>query len=332
LAVLLLNWVLSFNDERRNSVTTDATSKPSRLLAYLQLMRLPNVFTALADVAMGFLFTHEKLSPSSVFVLLLICSSALYTAGMVINDVFDLEQDRRERPQRPLPSGNVPLKNAVQLGFTLILVGEIVGAGAAWLAHDWRPVMIAPVLAILILRYNSRWKHTAAGPVAMGGCRFLNVLLGMSASPQPWSTVNWLVGSGIGLYIVGITWFARREATTSPRVHLIGGLITMLAGMALLWSFPKFLPPAMLMPIFDSQPQYWVLLWIALAALIGWRFVRAILRPQPANVQAAVKSGILSIVVLDAAVVLAVRGMWPAIGILLLLVPAIALGRWVYST
>jgi 4-hydroxybenzoate polyprenyltransferase len=313
-------------------MTNDESSKPSRFLAYLQLMRLPNVFTAMADVAMGFLLTHETLSPLDVFVLLLISSSALYIAGMVINDVFDLDQDRRERPQRPLPSGKVPLRNAVQLGFMLILAGEIVGAGAAWLAHDWRPVMIAPVLAIFILRYNSRWKRTAAGPVAMGGCRFLNVLLGMSASSQPWSGVNWLVAGGIGIYIVSITWFARREATASSRVHLICGFITLLAGMALLWCYPKILPPSTFIPTLQSQPLYWTLLWIALAMLIGLRFVRAILQPQPALVQAAVKTGILSIIVLDAAVVFGVRGLWPAIGILLLLVPAIILGRWVYST
>jgi len=295
-------------------------------------MRLPNVFTAMADVAMGFLFTHESLWPPGTFVLLLVASSALYSAGMVINDVFDVEQDRRQRPDRPIPSGRIQLQQAIPLGFLFIVVGEASCAFAALATRDWLPLILAPILAIVILRYNSRWKRTPLGPVAMGGCRFLNVLLGMSVSPQPLGAANYLVAAGIGVYIVGLTWFARREATTSPRNHLLGGFITMLAGLALLWLFPKFSSAPSLADIWNLHPQYWALLWLALAALIGWRFVRAITNPQPALVQAAVKTGILSIIVLDAAVVLGVRGCVPALGVLALLIPAILLGRWVYST
>jgi hypothetical protein len=49
-------------------------------------------------------------------------------------------------------------------------------------------------------------------------------------------------------------------------------------------------------------------------------------------VQAAVKAGILGIIMLDAVTVFAVRGPIPAIAIFLLIVPTIALGAWVYST
>ena len=33
----------------------------SKLRAYLELLRLPNVFTAIADVLMGFLLTHASI-------------------------------------------------------------------------------------------------------------------------------------------------------------------------------------------------------------------------------------------------------------------------------
>ncbi len=48
----------------------------------------------MADVAMGFLLTHDTISHVGAFVHLLITSSSVYTAGMVLNDVFDREQDR----------------------------------------------------------------------------------------------------------------------------------------------------------------------------------------------------------------------------------------------
>jgi 4-hydroxybenzoate polyprenyltransferase len=154
----------------------------------------------------------------------------------------------------------------------------------------------------------------------------------MSASPQPWNAANYLVAGGIGIYIVGITWFARREAAQSSKIHLLGGLITMLAGIVMLWSFPNFLMNTDAAFMFEPRSIYWTLLWLALIALIGWRFVRALIKPTPPFVQSAIKTGIISIIVLDAAVVFGVRGCWPAIAVLLLLLPAIFLGRWVYST
>ena len=84
--------------------------------AYLQLLRLPNVFTAMADMLLGFLFTHQTLEPWPQFVLLLGSSSLLYLAGMVLNDYFDRDQDARERPLRPIPSGRVSAANARKLG------------------------------------------------------------------------------------------------------------------------------------------------------------------------------------------------------------------------
>ena len=87
-----------------------AAGNSGALLAYLRLMRLPNVFTALSNVAMGFAFARDWNRPFGTSdAILLAClagaSALLYTAGMVLNDVFDYDVDRQERPFRPLPSG-----------------------------------------------------------------------------------------------------------------------------------------------------------------------------------------------------------------------------------
>jgi 4-hydroxybenzoate polyprenyltransferase len=315
-------------------MTADESSQPSRLLAWVQLMRLPNVFTAMADVAMGFWFTHESLMPLGTFVLLLVSSSCLYIAGMILNDVYDLEQDRRERPKRPIPSDRIPRETAVLVGYLLFCCGILAATFSKESpGNDWRLAGVVFGLAALILLYDRFLKRTVLGPFAMGGCRFLNVLLGMSAAPQPWTVVNYIVAGGIGIYIVGVTWFARKEAAAKiPRIHLFAGSITMLVGIAMLQSFPQFLSSASSASLLNLAPQYWMPLWTAIVVLVCWRFVQAIMQPESALVQRAVKTGILVIIVLDAAVVLGVRGCLPALTVLLLLVPAIALGRWVYST
>src|SRR5262249_19245154 len=107
----------------------------SRLLAYLQLFRLPNVFTAMADIAMGFWFTHAAVAGIDwlVFALLVVASSCLYIAGMVLNDVYDVEIDRQERPKRPLPSGRVDGRLAKRIGFALLLAGLVAATAAAFL-------------------------------------------------------------------------------------------------------------------------------------------------------------------------------------------------------
>ena len=69
-----------------------------------------------------------------------------------------------------------------------------------------------------------------------------------------------------------------------------------------------------------------------LIVLLALPFLIAIIISVPVAVQTAVKFGILSIIVLDALVVLPVRGLWPALTVLSLLIPTLILGRWVYST
>lgn len=312
---------------------THSPAKSPRLFAYLQLLRLPNVFTAMADVVMGFLFTHATVDPAAAFALLILSSSCLYLSGMVLNDIADRNVDQRERPFRPLPSGRVSLAAAQRLWMGL----TIAGVGAAFLATAFTsekpaqhiPARVAFFLVLLILFYNTFAKRTLLGPIAMGGCRTLNVLLGMSMAAE-WTTANWLVAGGLGVYIAGVTWFARGEAGISRRVQLTLALVVMLAGMLAMSFFPAYFPVEKF--VFSGQLQNWILLWIILAAIIVWRAQRAIRQPIPAHVQATVKTGISAIIALDAAVVFGVHGPLAAIAVLLLLVPTIVLGRWVYST
>src|SRR5436309_11021392 len=53
-----------------------AAQKP-RVIAWLRLMRLPNVFTAISDVAMGYLFVHHRIDDATSFLLLVAASACL---------------------------------------------------------------------------------------------------------------------------------------------------------------------------------------------------------------------------------------------------------------
>ena len=315
-------------------------------LAWCQLCRIPNVFTAIADVWMGYWFVNPSLARPETLAMLTLSSACLYTAGMVFNDVYDVAQDRAERPHRPIPSGRISLHQAQHLGIWLLVAGVWIG----WLAGGFpyseqaaggRAGVVATMLAGTVLAYDLRLKRTAwGGALGMGACRTLNVLLGMSVPATltegtvgmaTWHPAQLLVAAGIGTYIAGVTWFARTEARTSARWSLVGALLVMLIGYGFLASYPWVsdasevawrVPPA----------GTWALMLAAVSIPLVRRAAVAIARPEPTHVQAVVKFAILSLIVLDAAVCFAARGPLPALTIVALLVPAMALGRYVYST
>lgn len=304
----------------------------SMLLAYAQLVRLPNLFTAVADVAMGLLFvTAVGSGPDAILLALLALGSmAMYAAGAVLNDVFDAEIDARQRPGRPIPSGRVALAAARRLGYALLACGLGIGGAAAIVAATVWPLVVAAALAACILLYDALLKATPAAPAAMGGCRMLNVLWGMSVAGIPVPVAGWAVAGGIGVYIAGITLLAREESGRSRRLPLLAATVVMLAGIALVASLPAWAEATA--ALVRREPWRWWLLPAVVALIVGKRCLAAVADPAPERVQAAVKQGILSLVFLDAAVVLAVRGPVPAVAVLALLLPAALLGRWVYST
>lgn len=312
------------------------TAFSSRFRALAELLRLPNVFTALADVAMGFLVTHTSSGPAAQFALLAAASACLYLSGMVLNDYFDRDVDLIERPVRPIPSGRITPGFARSLGWGLLIAGVAGGWTAGMLAASVRSGLVATLLAGMVVSYDSLLKRTPLGPLAMGSCRLLNVLLGMSAAAEPFAAMHWVIASGIGVYIVGVTWFARTEATESHRAQLAAGLALMMAGIALLAWYPQWSGDNVAEV---SQPVHalrtgnrWYSFWGLMALMIGWRGLRAIIDPLPVYVQGAVKQCLVSLIVLDAAVCLGVRGPYYGAAIVLLIVPTMFLGKWIYST
>jgi 4-hydroxybenzoate polyprenyltransferase len=292
--------------------------------AYLQLMRFPAVCTALADICLGFMLTHGDLSSPGRFAALLGSSSGLYLGGMVFNDLFDRDLDARERPGRPIPSGRVSPRAAAILGSGLVILGLICATLVSLPAIE-----VSVSLAILILAYDGFFKKTPLGPVAMGGCRFLNIMLGASAAESlVWSNPQLVVAIAMGVYVAGVTWFARQESERSARPQLVAAATTSHLGVVGLIAIISMIGPS------DSQ-----FAWLSLAAVgcvtawIDVRLFAAMREPTPRNVQAAVKRMLLAIVLLDATMVFWGTGS-PILAacVAALIIPAATLGRWIFIT
>ncbi len=316
------------------------------LKSLCQLVRLPNVFTVMADIALGYLFVHPGFTPLAPFLCLLVASIGLYWAGMVLNDWFDVEQDRKERPERPLPSGAIGLPAALGMGGSLLVLGVLCGFLAGHLSAGtdlpWRSGVVATGMACCIVAYDAGGKRRWFGPPLMGACRFGNLLLGMSTGPVIWDyavpptgfdAAQLAVAGGLGIYVAGITWLASNEAGTPRRGPLIGAALVMVLGLILLGTFTwQHVCQA---GRYDLTMRHglWPIIVLLLAVPIVRRVAALAAAPSPARVQAAVKSGILSLIVFDAAVCLAVRSPWGwSVAILSLMIPTVLLGRVFYST
>ena len=306
-----------------------------KLRPWLQLMRFPAVFTALADIAAGYAIARRGRIVIGELLGLLTASAALYLAGMVFNDVFDRRRDAVARPLRPIPSGRISPQAAVTLGGLLVMTGL-----AAALRVSWQALLVAALLTFCIFLYDGLLKATPLGPLAMGACRMLNLILGGAVAgavlelPASDWTVLTIPAVALGVYVAGITWFARTEETSSSRAGLTVGAVVANAGLLMLAASYYGVPAGLNRPWSPAVRGDMVALAVlAVAFTIDRRLFTAIAEPTPAQVQSAVKLMLLSIITIDATIVLAATGSVPlAVGTLLLLIPALLLGRWVYVT
>jgi hypothetical protein len=296
---------------------------------WLQLIRLPNVLTAGADSLAGWLLVTGSSAEPGRWLPLVVSSMVLYASGTALNDVFDFEIDRSERPNRPLPSGQISRRAAGWLGG----LGLLLGPALAGMSGTPASGIVAAVLAVCIVGYDGGMKHTWLGPVFMGACRGLNLLLGMSCVPGLAGPIAWFTAITYGLYVAGITVVSRSEAFGGNRGGLLAGLalqdlaIVGFAGVALAHRhFPQPDPERPLIPLEG-------LLVLALVAFaVNSSAARAIERPIPELIQKNIKTSLLALIWLHVGVIAGVRGLEPAALVALLWVPAFVLGRWLYST
>ena len=285
----------------------------------------------MADIFVGYLLVRPGIVSAHDFGLLLGASSCLYLAGMVFNDVFDRRVDAIERPRRPIPSGRVSVHAAIAFGVLLVVLGLgcSVGVGTS-------SAVIAALLTGCIFLYDGAFKSTAIGPIVMGSCRFLNVLLGASTAVDdtlqaPAFSAVWMppqieVAACLGVYIAGVTWFARHEAATSRRGRLACALAVVNLGLALLAWFVIAWPDG-------DRSSRAILVLAVIAAYLNWRMGQALYEPTPSNVQLAVRTLLVWLILLDATIVfLAREDRSSCLAVLLLTIPANILGRFLAVT
>lgn len=182
----------------------------------LRLGRVSNLPTVWTNVLAGVVLAGAKIELLPLAILF-IALSLFYIAGMYLNDAFDHEVDARERPERPIPSGQISVRVVFTAGLAMLAVGEALLALVGFVhesGHRWGPVVSGLVLALAILYYNSHHKGNPLSPLVMGFCRVLvYVIAALSVAPKLTEPV--LLGAVVLLaYVAGLTYAARQENLT----------------------------------------------------------------------------------------------------------------------
>lgn len=253
------------------------------LKATLQLLRPANLVTAAADILAGMCIVNYAWDDLS-FLYLVFASVCLYAGGVVLNDYFDRDIDAKERPERPIPSGAVSKQMALILGVTFLLFGVFL----AYFYH-WNSFLVSIGICFFVLLYDQYAKHHfLLGPLVMGICRGLNLILGMTVVipiPEPFIFYALLPV----VYIAAITLISQNEVLGGGKSKFIFALILfgIVLGIQLFVAYQKgyfflTIPFVSLHSILLFPPLFF-----------------AIRNPLPMNIRKAVKMGVLTLIVLN---------------------------------
>lgn len=271
----------------------------STLIAYLQLMRPANILTAIADILAGFAISGSVAEifnvgngwfyiPDFKNLLWLITSTiGLYGGGVVMNDFFDAELDKIERPERPIPSGRASKTGTGILGGSLLILGIFAAMRVSMFSG-----VIALAVACLAVLYDAWGKHRHFfGPLNMGLCRGGNLLLGISIVPAALS-VKWFIAIIPIIYIAAITLVSRGEVhgKNNRSLGIARLLYAAVAGFILLLG---------LLPDFFLRSS--LVFLVLFAGMIYMPLRQARLTGEPKDIGKAVQFGVLGLILMDAA-------------------------------
>jgi hypothetical protein len=189
---------------------------------WLQLARISNTPTTVSDTVAGAVLV-STVAPAGEVAVVAGAMALFYTAGMILNDVMDVAIDRRERPERPLPSGRVSRRAAITAVVALFVIGEALLA-----LEGWEPALAGLGLIGLIVLYDAWHKGNALSPVLMASCRAMVYVIAGLAVAGALTGELWGAAAVLLVYVVGLTQVAKAEG----------------AGIAARWPVVAVLVPA----------------------------------------------------------------------------------------
>lgn len=292
---------------------------------YLLLIRLPNLFTLPSNILLGFVLvtTFTLTITSAVQILILIAiSTLLYCVGLVLNDLFDYEIDKKERPNRPLASGKISRKIAIIIVTTFTAIALILS-----LLVSVTTFGISVLLLVIIFGYDKYLKNTNAGPFTIAAARVTNVILGSSANiigvDNFTQNIPFMFVISITFVYVSLIGFLSRYEVQgfneNIKSYLIPIIIAGIVSSILVFNLIGFF-------------KHESLLILALFSFIMAKAIYKIHKKDSTGIQQTIQLMILSVIILDSIFLTGIAGLTVGAPVLILLAPLLILARKMYMT
>jgi UbiA prenyltransferase family len=267
-----------------------AASPAVSLATVLKLGRVSNLPTVWTNVLVGTVLSGgDWHGPRTALVI--VAMSLFYVGGMYLNDYFDRAIDARERPQRPIPAGDISASAVRAIGFALLAAGAALMFAAGVMA-----AIVGILLGAFIVGYDIHHKGFALAPAVMGACRAL-VYGGAAAATGGVSTTVAIAGVAAAAYVAGLTYAAQQES-----LDKIGSL------------WPLLL---LALPLVPAAATFWqgpiaIAFCVALLAWGAGAIYLLVRRPIPGAVSRAVAWLIAGLSLVDAAFLAGAGAIVPA--------------------
>lgn len=189
-----------------------SAARGMNLSVALKLGRVSNLPTVWTNVLAGVALAGG--ASSRVVLFLIVGMSLFYTAGMFLNDAFDHEFDRKHRPDRPIPSGQISRRLVFEWGGSMLLGGLLL---VLFAAREGPPNAVVTAgtagltLIGVIVLYDWRHKNNPLSPLLMGFCRVLIYLVAGLAVANEIEPPLFFAALALLCYLVGLTYAAKLE-------------------------------------------------------------------------------------------------------------------------
>ena len=133
---------------------------------YIEILRPGNALMGAISIILVALIDKTLSIPVVLAMITVFFETA---AGNVINDYFDYNIDLINKPERPIPSGRISLKNGRNYGYFLFLAGTVCGFLISYLTNNWIPFGIVLIADVILYLYAYKLKTTPLiGNLAVG--------------------------------------------------------------------------------------------------------------------------------------------------------------------
>lgn len=160
---------------------------PKKMKAVIQIFRPELPFAAGICVVLGEFIALGKFPALSEIALGFLCGFLISGSAIVLNDYYDLEVDKVNAPDRPLPSGLITPSEAILLTALATLVGL-----AASLFLGFPSFLLCTIFWLIGFLYNWRFKEAGLiGNLMVSSSVAITFILGGIAVGQPWNKIVW---------------------------------------------------------------------------------------------------------------------------------------------